>query len=686
MLAFAGQHLSKGKHRRDGMTIIINGKAGTGKSWLIEMLNQMDISPRPLLLGTTGVSASIIGGQTLHSYLRISSYKDLDFTSRHPLTERTIILDEASMLPQNIWNWMKIAFPKCNFILVGDWNQLPPIKDNPLDIGAEHWDYAYNLDVQHRSTDDALNHLLNSILEGDTEKVKKFILSRKRTLNIGSKIVAFKNSSLKEWNDKFSMWDAGTTVIFNTAGFYNDEGGSRHKRHYKDCKFINNERFTVKNTVKTEDSYVTLTSLLDGKDKIASLEEYSLYFNVAESMTAHKMQGQSIKGPLTVYLDDIMTSKDCLLMTRMLYVACSRVSNLNQLYFGIADIEKTLKDFKIVALHNELKSDCFNNEDLLPILGDLLKSKKEPSILDLMPTMGKSGVINGNKSDYPIVDLAGVSSTHARSKVVTKIEKVESMEVVKTYHFITPHGKSNKPAIFYTNKTDTITYLNHPTPDTQFETLNPIYPTPSEGHKTPRTQDNVASMKKFLFECDNPADRDFFIEQGKKYGRRIVDSGNKSIHVIIQLRNAVPNIETYKLYWNYINSHYFDGKADRACGEPSRLTRTPNAIRDNGNIQTLLFESNKFLCIKETSVMKSSVIKSIPIMAVPSSASKLWIEAQGFENGTVADGTKHTTLPNAVKSWVFNGYSLEQIKAILKPYKADFEQYAAYLYSKEIKS
>lgn len=99
----------------DRRLTIIQGKAGTGKSCVInEITRRVNLkfdSEATLLLAPTGVAANNIGGQTVHSALRINSkrtFQDLEGDSK--LTFETyfekikfVIIDEASMLGLNLF-------------------------------------------------------------------------------------------------------------------------------------------------------------------------------------------------------------------------------------------------------------------------------------------------------------------------------------------------------------------------------------------------------------------------------------------------------------------------------------------------------------------------------------------------------------------------------------------------------
>lgn len=112
-------------------------------------------------------------------------------------------------------------------------------------------------------------------------------------------------------------------------------------------------------------------------------------------------------------------------------------------------------------------------------------------------------------------------------------------------------------------------------PKDQFEVLNPI--------TTYKRDDCVNSRRNFIFEMDHTP-----LEEQKKYlkdliAKKIVNrwvfSGNKSIHMRITVNRDVNDTQEYKYIWKKLNEEYFDGKADRACANPARLTRKLNGIR-----------------------------------------------------------------------------------------------------------
>ena len=109
-----------------------------------------------------------------------------------------------------------------------------------------------------------------------------------------------------------------------------------------------------------------------------------------------------------------------------------------------------------------------------------------------------------------------------------------------------------------------------------------------------RTDSNCIQHTRFLFEMDNVSleEQWSYLKRNKDYITRCVYSGSKSLHIILQFPNDWETTckDNYKDIWHIINQILFDSKCDNACSNPARLTRRPNALRqDTKNIQKLLY-------------------------------------------------------------------------------------------------
>ena len=153
------------RHRQ--LLLQVDGRGGTGKSYTLKVISaairRLSIAhglQHSVLekAASTGVAAYTIGGQTIHSLLR------LPVTTAGDLPELTIgeatnirrrlqhleylILDEKSMIGVRLFNYIDrrmrqifendLYFGGRNMILLGDFHQLPPVLQQPLfrDVGS----------------------------------------------------------------------------------------------------------------------------------------------------------------------------------------------------------------------------------------------------------------------------------------------------------------------------------------------------------------------------------------------------------------------------------------------------------------------------------------------------------------------------------------------------------------------
>ncbi len=130
--------------------VFVSGKAGTGKSTLIQYIRSIT-KKRHVVLAYTGIAAMTIGGQTINSFfgfpwepLTENLIKATTYRSRLDLLNKLdlLIIDEVSMLRADFldginWYLQKnrthgngIPFGGVQILLIGDMFQLPPIASN----------------------------------------------------------------------------------------------------------------------------------------------------------------------------------------------------------------------------------------------------------------------------------------------------------------------------------------------------------------------------------------------------------------------------------------------------------------------------------------------------------------------------------------------------------------------------
>lgn len=183
--------------------LFITGKAGSGKSVVLRYLRD-HTHKKIAVLASTGIAASNVGGQTIHSFFSLkpmvlTHFKVSQIKSFKALAEKvsyfdTIVIDEISMVRADIVDAFDqilrkarrkedVPFGGCQMIFIGDLYQLPPVVteedeqlysdkyDTPFFFGANSVKKAnfklIELNEVHRQKDDEFVAALNKIREGE---------------------------------------------------------------------------------------------------------------------------------------------------------------------------------------------------------------------------------------------------------------------------------------------------------------------------------------------------------------------------------------------------------------------------------------------------------------------------------------------------------------------------------------
>ena len=203
-----------------GRNVFITGSAGTGKSHLIKAISAYYQDKRNLAVSSlTGLSATIIGGRTIHSILGVGAFDPdypIDATVNRAIKNwksvkslrkiNVLIIDEISMMPPEMLTAMdqilrKVKRINKNFggiqlIVLGDFFQLPPIYKNKRTTNKyvfQHplWTTFFPVSIElthcHRQSDPYFINILNLIRRGLSSHptVMEFIKERmKKSKNL----------------------------------------------------------------------------------------------------------------------------------------------------------------------------------------------------------------------------------------------------------------------------------------------------------------------------------------------------------------------------------------------------------------------------------------------------------------------------------------------------------------------
>lgn len=224
--------------------LFISGPAGSGKSFVLNRFislvdAQFNGNFTVAVTASTGIAATIIGGQTIHSWAGLGiSTEPFDSTKVDHIMKRRVtdlrttdvlIIDEISMLPAYLFEkldavlkWARKSdkpFGGVQLVLTGDFLQLPPVKskesnvDSGFAIQTAAWKnadikYSY-MDKSHRATDKRLKYLLQKMSVGKArtdERIDQIIRSRigdRKTLCDPNKVYSTlftTNSNVDDYN------------------------------------------------------------------------------------------------------------------------------------------------------------------------------------------------------------------------------------------------------------------------------------------------------------------------------------------------------------------------------------------------------------------------------------------------------------------------------------------------------
>ncbi|XP_050436125.1 ATP-dependent DNA helicase PIF1 [Adelges cooleyi] len=173
--------------------IFFTGSAGTGKSFLLRYIVSTLPPDVTMVTASTGASACLIGGVTLHSFAGIGTgectlERGIQMASKSPFVQtwrkcKILIIDEISMVDGEYFEKLdKIAkavrrredepFGGIKLVLCGDFLQLPPVKQSKARFCFQTLAWAhcrfqcFNLKTVHRQTDDKFIKILNDLRIG----------------------------------------------------------------------------------------------------------------------------------------------------------------------------------------------------------------------------------------------------------------------------------------------------------------------------------------------------------------------------------------------------------------------------------------------------------------------------------------------------------------------------------------
>ncbi|RUM73669.1 MAG: helicase, partial [Sulfurovum sp.] len=202
---------------KSGKNVFITGSAGTGKTYLLNLYTQYLKEHRvyPTIVAPTGIAASHLGGQTIHSFFALGIRESIDEGYVESLMEKKylktrfsklklLIIDEISMVSPALFSSMDLVlrgfkgldapFGGVQVVISGDFFQLPPVSKEPKDKRFAWQSPSWKalelqtcyLEEKFRQDDNRLIEVLDDIRSGDISDKTNKALKARMDVNLSS--------------------------------------------------------------------------------------------------------------------------------------------------------------------------------------------------------------------------------------------------------------------------------------------------------------------------------------------------------------------------------------------------------------------------------------------------------------------------------------------------------------------
>ena len=471
---------------KSGKNVFITGSAGTGKTYLLNLYTQYLKERRvyPTIVAPTGIAASHLGGQTIHSFFALGIRESIDeghvdflLDKKYLKTRfsklKLLIIDEVSMVSPELFSSMDLIlrgfkgtdapFGGVQVVISGDFFQLPPVSKVPKEKRFAWQSPVWKaldlqtcyLQVKFRQDDNKLIQILDDIRSGEISASSEELLASRheKELSIDTPTKLYThNVDVDRINlDELAKLE-GEPKLF----VYESKGSQKNIEKIFKSSLVLEELVLKKGAVvifiknNTEEGYVNGTTGIvqsfspidnmpivrttDGRKIKLDLEDWSLEndsgtvtatvsqvpLRLAWAITIHKSQG------MTLDAAEIDLSKT--FETGQGYVALSRIKNIEGLRLMGLNSMALRVDPLILHVDDRIKMASKKASDAIDAL-----SKESLTVTFESHISSLGGIVSKEKIDEEIQNIkegkpshsAYVTPTHTKTKNL--IEKSDTL-------------------------------------------------------------------------------------------------------------------------------------------------------------------------------------------------------------------------------------------------------------------
>ena len=340
-----------------GKSILLNARAGTGKSYTIEKVSDYFTAKGLVVhrIAFTNKASNNINGCTIHKLLGID---ENGMSNQKQITKRmantaVVCIDEISMINKDLWKQiyqLKIRYPKIAFMLSGDPRQLPPVEDEPVDYFnhptiqfiADYNNIEYSFFEKCRYDKELYDYLEDISLENSL-KVKLPVGKSFGVSNEGHNL-CYSNKKRKEINAMFNDHYRKSRISMYVE-YVNkiDKEGNEIDSKYNQSFYVYDglpiiANVTIGSSIMKNETFVIdkidydknmfHITISDDEDAWYPVMDIHKFFTICYAMTIHKSQGDTIRSVVNIHeFNKIRTDK------KLFYTAVSRATSISNIRY-----------------------------------------------------------------------------------------------------------------------------------------------------------------------------------------------------------------------------------------------------------------------------------------------------------------------------------------------------------------